>query len=75
MAWDATAKKVAIKAIGQVESSMDYSAINYNDPITVGNCAVVRHSRGGNSEPYAWRSCGRVWASGRRVQVSARVGA
>ena len=36
MAWDATAKKVAIKAIGQVESSMDYSAINYNDPITVG---------------------------------------
>lgn len=36
MAWDATAKKVAIKAIGQVESSMNYSAINYTDPITVG---------------------------------------
>lgn len=36
MAWDATAKKVAIKAIGQVESSMNYAAINYNDPITVG---------------------------------------
>ena len=36
MAWDATAKKVAVKAIGQVESSMNYAAINYNDPITVG---------------------------------------
>ena len=36
MAWDETAKKVAVKAIGQVESSMNYSAINYADPITVG---------------------------------------
>lgn len=36
MAWDETSKKVAIKAIGQVESSMNYTAINYNDPITVG---------------------------------------
>ena len=36
MAWDETAKKVAVKAIGQVESSMNYSSINYNDPITVG---------------------------------------
>lgn len=36
MAWDATAKKVAVKAIGQVESSLNYAAINYNDPITVG---------------------------------------
>lgn len=36
MAWDSTAKRVAIKAIGQVESSMNYAAINYNDPITVG---------------------------------------
>lgn len=30
------AKKVAIKAIGAVESSMKYDSINYNDPITVG---------------------------------------
>jgi hypothetical protein len=36
VAWDATAKKVAVKAIGQVESSLNYAAINYNDPITVG---------------------------------------
>ena len=36
MAWDETAKKVAIKAIGTVESSMRYDSINYNDPITVG---------------------------------------
>lgn len=36
MAWDENSKKVAIKAIGTVESSMNYSAINYNDPITVG---------------------------------------
>lgn len=36
MAWDETAKKVAIKAIGTVESSMKYDSINYNDPITVG---------------------------------------
>ena len=36
MAWDDTAKKVAIKAIGTVESSMRYDSINYNDPITVG---------------------------------------
>lgn len=36
MAWDAEHKKVAIKAIGTVESSMNYAAINYNDPITVG---------------------------------------
>lgn len=36
MAWDETAKKVAVKAIGQVESSMNYTAINYTDPITVG---------------------------------------
>ena len=36
MAWDETSKKVAIKAIGTVESSMRYDSINYNDPITVG---------------------------------------
>lgn len=36
MAWDDQHKKVAIKVIGTVESNMDYGAINYNDPITVG---------------------------------------
>lgn len=36
MAWDEQHKKVAIKVIGTVESNMDYGAINYNDPITVG---------------------------------------
>lgn len=36
MAWDATMQRVWVKAIGTVESSMNYSAINYNDPITVG---------------------------------------
>lgn len=36
MAWDETMRKVWVKAIGTVESSMNYAAINYNDPITVG---------------------------------------
>lgn len=36
MAYDATAKALGIKAIGTVESGLDYTAINYNDPITVG---------------------------------------
>ena len=36
MAYDANAKKVAVKVIGTVESNMRYDAINYNDPITVG---------------------------------------
>jgi len=36
MAWDEQHKKVAIKVIGTVESNMDYGAINYNDPVTVG---------------------------------------
>ena len=36
MAYDANAKKVAIKAIGTVETSMKYDSINYADPITVG---------------------------------------
>ena len=61
MAWDATAKKVAIKAIGQVESSMDYSAINYNDPITVGiaqwygtrAAAILNRMRSAHSAEYA----------------------
>lgn len=36
MVYDANAKKLAIKVIGTVESNLDYGAINYNDPITVG---------------------------------------
>ena len=36
MAWDETMRKVWVKAIGTVESSMNYGAINYSDPITVG---------------------------------------
>lgn len=36
MAYDDTAKKLAVKVIGTVESNLDYQAINYNDPITVG---------------------------------------
>jgi len=36
MAWDTKNKRIAIKVIGTVESSLKYDAINYNDPITVG---------------------------------------
>ena len=36
MPWNDNMRKVAVKAIGSVESNMDYSAINYNDPITIG---------------------------------------
>lgn len=36
MAYDDTAKKLAVKVIGTVESNLNYGAINYNDPITVG---------------------------------------
>lgn len=36
MAWNDTAVKVAVKAITDVESDGDYTAINYRDPITVG---------------------------------------
>jgi len=36
MTYDDTAKKLAVKVIGTVESSLNYSAINFNDPITVG---------------------------------------
>lgn len=36
MTYDATAKQLAVKVIGTVESNLDYSAVNYNDPITVG---------------------------------------
>lgn len=36
MTYDDTAKKLAVKVIGTVESDLNYSAINYSDPITVG---------------------------------------
>lgn len=36
MAYDEEAKKLAIKAIGTVESGLNYTSINYNDPITIG---------------------------------------
>jgi hypothetical protein len=61
VAWDATAKKVAVKAIGQVESSMNYAAINYNDPITVGlaqwygtrAAAILNRMRAAHTAEYA----------------------
>lgn len=34
--WDSTAIQVATKSIGQVESQMEYDAVNASDPITVG---------------------------------------
>lgn len=34
--WDDNAVTLTIKAIGEVESNLNYGAINYNDPITVG---------------------------------------
>lgn len=36
MAYDDNARKLAVKVIGTVESDLNYSAINYADPITVG---------------------------------------
>lgn len=36
MTYNTDAKKVAVKVIGTVESTMRYDAINYDDPITVG---------------------------------------
>jgi len=36
MTYDSTAKKIAVKVIGTVESNLNYGAVNYNDPITVG---------------------------------------
>lgn len=36
MAWNVEAVKLAIKAIGSVESNMRYDSVNYSDPITVG---------------------------------------
>jgi len=58
--YDATAKKLAVKVIGTVESDLNYGAINYNDPITVGvaqwfgtrAAALLNSMRTGN--PGAW---------------------
>lgn len=36
MTYDATAQQLAVKVIGTVESNLDYEAVNYGDPITVG---------------------------------------
>jgi len=36
MVYDAHAKLLGVKVIGTVESGLDWSAINYTDPITVG---------------------------------------
>jgi cell wall-associated NlpC family hydrolase len=36
MTWDTTAQQVAIHAIGAVEASMDYGAVNPSDPISIG---------------------------------------
>lgn len=36
MSYDATAKKLAVKVIGTIESNLNYTAVNYGDPITVG---------------------------------------
>ena len=36
MAWNDHTKKIAVKAIGTVESGLKYDSINYSDPITVG---------------------------------------
>lgn len=36
MVYDSLAQRVAVKAIGTVESNLNYHAVNYNDPITVG---------------------------------------
>lgn len=36
MTYDADAKKLAVKVIGTVESNLDYEAVNFADPITVG---------------------------------------
>lgn len=36
MTYDIDAQRLAVKAIGTVESNLNYVAVNYNDPITVG---------------------------------------
>lgn len=36
MTYDDKARSLAVKVIGTVESGLNYTAVNYNDPITVG---------------------------------------
>lgn len=36
MVYDIEAQKLVVKAIGTVESNLNYLAVNYNDPITIG---------------------------------------
>jgi cell wall-associated NlpC family hydrolase len=36
MTWDTTAQQVALHALGAVECSMDYGAVNHTDPISIG---------------------------------------
>ena len=60
MTYDATAQQLAVKVIGTVESNLDYSAVNYGDPITVGiaqwygtrAAGILDRMRGEN--PGAW---------------------
>lgn len=60
--WDTTAYQVTIKAIGTVESSFDYGAVNPTDPISIGVAqwyatrasAVLRKMRTQN--PADWAS-------------------
>lgn len=58
--YDDNAKKVGIKAIATVESNNDYTAINYNDPITIGvvqwfgTRAAALLNRFKNENPTAW---------------------
>jgi murein DD-endopeptidase MepM/ murein hydrolase activator NlpD len=60
MTYDDTAKKLAVKVIGTVESNLNYGSINYSDPITVGvaqwygtrAAGVLAAMRSGN--PGAW---------------------
>lgn len=58
--YDADAQKLAIKVIGTVESNLNYAAVNFNDPITVGVAqwygtrAAALLQRMMNEQPYNW---------------------
>jgi len=60
MSYDATAQKLAVKVIGTVESNLDYTAVNYGDPITVGIAqwygvrAAALLTRMRDTNPGAW---------------------
>ena len=60
MAYDDHAKLLAVKVIGTVESGLDYTSINYSDPITVGimqwygTRAAGILTRIANEEPDSW---------------------